>query len=579
MKRLLTIALIAGCGSNAEQPTVDAGVNADAAVPADAYVDQSGPVFEPTHIVDVSITMAPQDWDAMRVQTRTFNSVIEGNCLAQPIPSPFTTFTGSITIDGTTFAQVGIKKKGFFGSLDPNKPSIKVSLDQYFPNQEYLGLQKITLNNSHQDPSFVRQCITYQAFAAAGIVVPRCNFAHVHVNGKDMGVYVNVETIDHRLMKKRYADGTGNLYEGTLSDFRTNWVHTFNGKGSADGSDLVPISNVLETSSDATLEADLAQYIDLDKFYTYWAMEVITNHWDGYANDKNNYFVYHNPTTDKLELIPWGVDATYQQGTTFGNLGSTTGPVAVAAAGILAFRLFAIPASKQKFLDRQRSLLTSIWNESAALAEVTRIETLITPIADPADGTSWHAAVTGVRQFINGRRAALTAAINANPTWPDPLAGYPCLAVQAHVTGTFSTTWGTLAATNPFTTGSGTFSITINGVTTTLTPVGAKAGYDPNPPAGTTANAVVQAFGVRASDNHIIAVSIAIPPGIFFPRAGNLGFVDGLGAVFDFDPATNTATNVGFMLGTFTLTKASTTNGAQIVGSFDANADVQGTPP
>ncbi len=228
----------------------------DASATPDAYVNLSGPVFAPDHIVDVAITMKPADWDALRMQTRSFNSIIEGDWLAQPFPSPFSTFEAAVVVDGTSFV----------------------------PRQEYLGLEKLTLNNSKQDPAFVRQCLTYQAFAAAGVVAPRCYFAHVRVNGADLGIFVNVETIDHHLTKKRYSDGTGTLYEGTLSDFRTDWRKTFDAKGGGDGSDLLPLINVLETATDADLLTALAPHIDLDRFMTYRAMEMLSNHWDGYAN-------------------------------------------------------------------------------------------------------------------------------------------------------------------------------------------------------------------------------------------------------------------------------------------------------
>ena len=569
MRWLLVAALVA-CGSDASE------VSPDAQVPPDAYVDLSGPVFEPDHIVDVRITLPPADWDTLRDQTRTIGSVIEGDCLAQPAPTPFTKFRGSIQIDGTLLNDVAIKKKGFFGSLDETKPSLKITLDEYVKGQEYLGLEKLTLNNSHQDPSFVRQCIAYQAFAAAGMIVPRCNFAHVRVNGEDLGIYVNVETIDHHLTKKRYADGTGAIYEGTLSDLRPGWTGTFDVKGDGDRNDLVPVAQALDIANDASFEAELGTYVDLDRFYTYWAMEMVTNHWDGYANNRNNFFLYHDPTTGKLDFIPWGVDGALQPYATFGDLGETQGPVAVAANGLIAHRLFNIASARQRFLTRQRELLASVWNESALLAEIDRMEDLIAPILDPLEGTGWHGAVAGVRTFVTERRAKLTAALDAGPTWTEPLSGVPCLTVVGRVTGTFSTTWGTMDAANPFTTGAGTLTLELGGQSIPLTPVGAKAGLDPNPPAGQAAQAVVQVFGVRASDNHIIAVSMAFPRTAFVARDGDLGFFDSLGLVFDFNPATSQSSLVGFMLGTFTLTQASMTNGQPVAGSFTANADVQG---
>ena len=41
----------------------------------------------------------------------------------------------------------------------------------------------------------------------------------------------------------------------------------------------------------------------------------------------------------------------------------------------------------------------------------------------------------------------------------------------------------------------------------------------------------------------------------------------------------DTTAYVGFTLGRFTLTQASTTSGATITWSFDANVDQQGTAP
>lgn len=564
---------VAACGGDGGTGDPDA-----AGPPPDAYVDLAGPLFEPDHIVDVTITLAASDWTELRATTRTIASVVEGDCLAGPRPSPFATYSGSITVDGTTFGVVGIKKKGFFGSLDPVKPSLKVIFDEYVQGTEYLGLEKMTLNNSRQDPSYLRQCLTYETFAKAGITAPRCNFAHVRVNGEDLGIYVNVENIDHKLTRKHYTDGTGPLYEGSLSDFRPQWVNTFDPKGDADGTDLQPLVDALATATDAQLASAVDAEVNLDKFYTYWAMEGVLLHWDGYSNNKNNFFVYDDPTSGKLEFIPWGVDATFQPGASFGTLGATTGPTAIAASGYLAYRLFNVPSTKADLIAREREMLANVYDEAELGAEVDRMEALITPIADAQAGTGWHTGVDAVRTFINQRRATVTAALDAGPTWTDPLAGYPCLDVIAGVEGAFSTTWGTIGAANPFTTGSGTMTITPVGQSTiTLTPVGATSGLDPNPQPGQQPTALIQVFGVRNTDSHIIAVSISQAQFRFFPRIADVGFFDAFAVAYDFDPNTNTATMMGLMLGTLTTTQASMTAGAPVAGSFHGNADVQGT--
>jgi len=278
-----------------------------------------------------------------------------------------------------------------------------------------------------------------------------------------------------------------------------------------------------------------------------------------------------------LDFIPWGVDGTLQVNSTFGPVGATNGPVGIAAAGLLTNRLFALPATKQMILDRERSLLTSVWNEAAMQAEINRIETLLQPIIDPVQGLGWHNNLNGMRNFVSTRRATLLAALDAGPTWPDPPKTYPCLDIIAEVTGTFSTTYGTIGNNNPLGTGTGTFSITMGGQTTVLTPVHASAGPDPDNQGGAPRSAI-QVFGQRASDNHIVILVITVPTNRFSARSMDLGFFDGNGYVVDYNPATNTSAIVGFMLGTATLTQASSNANAAVVGSFTSHVDMQGMP-
>ena len=51
--------------------------------------------------------------------------------------------------------------------------------------------------------------------------------------------------------------------------------------------------------------------LELDKFISYLAMEVITWDWDGYPMNRNNYRIYHDPKRDKLVFIPSGMDQMY----------------------------------------------------------------------------------------------------------------------------------------------------------------------------------------------------------------------------------------------------------------------------
>jgi spore coat protein CotH len=298
------------------------------------WFDPTEAVFEPGRLLDVRILLDAENFETLRLQERNlFDLLGDEDCLAEPFGSPFTYFPGSITVDGVPVEQVGVRKKGFLGSLSRGKPSLKVKFDEYVDGQRLSGLRRMTLNNAQQDPSYINQCLGYQLFSAAGVPAPRCNFAVVTVNDEPLGVYVHVESVRTRFLALHFDQNTGDLYEGTLSDFRPGWTGTFELKDDgpdAGGSILEDMVAALDAPDDELVET-LEGLIDLDAFLTFWAMEVLVGHWDGYAGNTNNFFVYHDPTDDQLNFMPWGADALF---------GGGQGAPAVAATSALARRLY-----------------------------------------------------------------------------------------------------------------------------------------------------------------------------------------------------------------------------------------------
>ena len=261
----------------------DMSVADDMAV-ADAEVDRSGELYEMDHLLLVEIEIDEEDWTALRSQTRDIQAVLsQPNCMDQPFPNVYTWFSANITVDGQRFENVGLRKKGFVGSLSFSKPSLKVKFDKYVEDQRLMGVERLALNNSKQDPTYVRTCMSYEMFAAAGIPSPRCNFAYVRVNGQELGVFVSIDHIKKRLLRRHFDDESGDLYEGTLSDFREGWMGTFEQKTNEENpnQDAIEALTAALSVEDADLIASLEQVIDLEQFLTFWATETVVAHWDG----------------------------------------------------------------------------------------------------------------------------------------------------------------------------------------------------------------------------------------------------------------------------------------------------------
>ena len=246
----------------APSPTRRVGGGPAPAAPPVAEAHPSDAYFALDRVLDISIEIAPEDWDTLRNQTRTFEDLleeIEKYELSRPFADIYTWFSGTVTVDGETRANVGVRKKGFLGSQSDIKPSLKLRFDKYVDDQVLGGVvERMTLNNSIQDASLINTCLAYQIFAAAGLPSSRCNFATVSVNGKGLGLYVHVEEIKPPFLARHFDSAEGNLYEGTISDFTLTHRGTFEKKTNEDAGDWSDIDAVvaaLQDSSDAGLES------------------------------------------------------------------------------------------------------------------------------------------------------------------------------------------------------------------------------------------------------------------------------------------------------------------------------------
>ncbi|CAF9932884.1 MAG: hypothetical protein HETSPECPRED_008471 [Heterodermia speciosa] len=251
--------------------------------------------------------------------------------------------TTSVSVSGTkyptqkqSFSPVSIVKKSFAGSISNVKPSLKLEFSRLTKKEKnnatpaeleaakkneaailaLVGTKDITLNNSVQDPSYVRQPLGYEVFRQGGIPYARCNFAKVIVNGRSLGIYVNLEQIQEPYMQRNFNNDKGNLYETEwrFDLTKADLDKTFNQEGFSDFEDQKDLGLAISTFDKGIKVAK--QVIAVDQVIRVLAMQAVVKHWDGYPN---NTFVYNdtvpveNPKAEnvKLKLIPSGIDGIF----------------------------------------------------------------------------------------------------------------------------------------------------------------------------------------------------------------------------------------------------------------------------
>ena len=375
-------------------------------------------LFAADRVLDVQITIAKRDWNSLRMQSRSFEKALSAARKEGEFDKPYTYFGADVVIDGVQLEGVGVRKKGFLGSQSGTRPSLKIKLNHTDPGASIQGLTNLTFNNNKQDVSLVSQFLGYQIFNAAGSPAPRCGFAKVTVNGRYLGIYSHVERVRDTLLERGFGTAKGVLYEGTVVDFFAGWAKGFERKQGKRKRGLARIEALvaaLAEAGDDDFQARVSELVDLDAFYRFWALEGLLGFWDGYSGNKNNFFCYLHPDTDKFHFLPWGADCLFMKYSLIDD--DREVPVSVKTTGLLAHRLYQLPEGRARYAAEMRHLLEHHWDEAAIGRELDRLEELLEPHLGRYQRRATD-SMDAVRDFVEERRADILAELEGGmPIW------------------------------------------------------------------------------------------------------------------------------------------------------------------
>lgn len=268
--------------------------------------------------------------------------------------------------DGTdVYTNVAIHLKGSFTFQPVNKkPSLTLNFDKWSEGQRYHGMDKIHLNNSVQDATFLCEKFARTLFREAGVPASRIGSAHVTLNGRDLGFYVLIEAYNKRLIKRFFHDASGNLYDGGSGGDITKPLDVDSGEHRDDRSDLEAAAAACREKGNANRFAALSRVVDVDRFITFAALEVLLQHWDGYCTGPNNYRVFHDVEHDKLVFMPHGADQIFSLHR------PTTPSLTPAWKGIVARGFLTTATGRRLYLAKIQQLMTNQFQEPILIKRV-----------------------------------------------------------------------------------------------------------------------------------------------------------------------------------------------------------------
>ena len=361
----------------------------------------AGEFFSSEGLKKIAIEVDADDWRELCDQTRSFAQALSEDRRDGEFSKPFTWFPASATVDGVKYENIGLRKKGFIGSLDSERPSLKIKLNYEGADYRIEGMDQLTLNNCKQDPPIVNQHMAYRLFNEAGIPAPRTAFAHVTVNGESLGVYCIVETMRKTMIERHFGNHDGVLYEGTVTDFYDGWANSLEQKFGNEELGLSRIKaliDVLENEDSATIES-IGEIVDIPSFLKYWSIEAMIGFWDGYSGNSNNYFFYIPEMSGKMHFMPWGADSVF---TTRDMFRRNIRYQSVKTGGRLAGRLYKDADIRKQYGKTMTEILQNHWKADEMIAEIDRLEKLIGPHVHEAQ-SQYANAMDEMRDFIRSR--------------------------------------------------------------------------------------------------------------------------------------------------------------------------------
>lgn len=256
--------------------------------------------FTPTAVNTLSITISDENWQ---------------DILDNPLDEEY--HETAITFNGVTLDSVAIRTKGGsslrnVANSSSDRYSFKVDINEYVSGQKFFGLKKFTLQNSFNDPSYMREVIAYDLMDEMGVPTPEHAYVNFYVNGELFGLYLMVEAIDGEFVEKHFANSNGDLYkpDGTGSDLL--WL----------GDDIQSYTDInLQTNEDTTdngafinfvesLDDGETSAIDIDTLLRYMSVSTSLSNLDSYHGPlAHNYYIYDDDGV--FSILPWDFNESF----------------------------------------------------------------------------------------------------------------------------------------------------------------------------------------------------------------------------------------------------------------------------
>jgi spore coat protein CotH len=338
--------------------------------------------YDRSTIQTIEVFFGFSDWDA---QLDALATSTEDYLLAD-----------SVRINGVVFDSVGVKYKGNSSyNVNNNKNPIHIELNYVHNNADYQGYTDVKLQNGYQDPSMIREVLSY-AILEQYMDCPKANFANVYINGTLRGLYSSAESINDKFNGDHYYSADGSFFKcnpvggagpGTtispdLKYINADTASYYNGyelKSTYGWYDLVHMIDTLNNNFTA-----IESVLDVDRALWMLAFNNVMVNLDSYSGAfRQNYYLYRD-LNDRFITTVWDLNmsfAGFPGGTGSGPLTSpsTLDPMSNSTSTIhpLIVKMMGNAMYKRMYMAHVRTIVQEIFASGDYLSTANSLRTTI----------------------------------------------------------------------------------------------------------------------------------------------------------------------------------------------------------
>lgn len=306
-----------------------------------------------------------------------------------------------------------------------------IKFDEYVDGQTYQGYAALAIRNygTSYDEAQLQEPLSNEAAQQLGLPASQTAFTGFRINDGDAKLYVLAELINEEYLAKHFPDSQGVLYKAdvgaTLSydgEEPSRYAERFTQETRVNDADMKPLIDFmrfLDQADDATFEAELPEWLDVDAFAKYLALNAVLANNDSMIGMNNNYYLYFNEDTQQMTVLLWDTneslgklgrntnfDLTLAQQQGVGRMGG--------GSNVLLTRFIANDTFRALYEQALQAVYAVVWG-SPGLAEKAQAyaELVLAANAQSAlvDEERYQTAVESVLSFLEQRKLAVESSL------------------------------------------------------------------------------------------------------------------------------------------------------------------------